>query len=132
MPSPRYWREIPSRYRLEAGRCRGCGRVSYPLREVCPACRETDLEQVTLSPHGKVITSTVIQVPPTEFQFEAPYGIAVIETEEGARLMAQVVDCDPDSIVPGFRVELEFRLIGREGDAGILCYGHKAVPESNS
>ena len=32
MPSPRYWREIPSRYRLEAGRCRGCGRVAYPAR----------------------------------------------------------------------------------------------------
>ena len=30
MPSPRYWREIPARYRLEGARCKSCGKVDYP------------------------------------------------------------------------------------------------------
>jgi uncharacterized OB-fold protein len=77
-----------------------------------------------------VITSTVIHVAPDEFASEAPYAIAIIETPEGARLMAQVVDCDPAGIVPGVEVALEFRMIRREGHGGILCYGHKGVPVS--
>jgi uncharacterized OB-fold protein len=75
-----------------------------------------------------VITSTVIHVAPTAFAMEAPYAMAVVETPEGARLMAQVADCDPGSVRPGMEVSLEFRRIRREGRGGILCYGHKAVP----
>ena len=33
------WREYPQRYRLEAARCTGCGKILYPPRVVCPACR---------------------------------------------------------------------------------------------
>lgn len=128
MPSPRYTREIPSRYRLEAGRCKGCGKVTYPARLICPACRGDEIEKLNLSPNGKVITSTVIHVPPDDFLMEAPYAMAVVETPEGARLMTQVVDCEPSSVMPGMEVSLEFRLIRKEGKSGILCYGHKAVP----
>jgi len=128
MPSPRYWREIPSRYRLEASRCKGCGTVVFPARQICPSCRGGDLDTVRLSRKGKVITSTVIHVPPGDFLMEAPYAMALVETPEGARLMTQVVDCDPAAVLPGMEVNLEFRLIRKEGHGGILCYGHKAVP----
>ena len=130
MPSPRYHREIAARYRLEAGKCTGCGRVSYPARKVCPACRAQEMERVNLTTRGKVLTSTVIHVAPDDFQNEAPYAMAVVETPEGARFMTQVVDCDPASVMPGTEVELEFRLIRKEGRGGILCYGHKGVPET--
>ncbi len=128
MPSPRYHREIPARYRLEAGRCKSCGKVSYPSRVVCPACRGTGFETVRLSHSGRVVTSTVIHVPPDEFLNEAPYAMAIVETPEGARFMTQVVDCDPSTVGPGMEVSLEFRLIRKEGQSGILCYGHKGVP----
>jgi uncharacterized OB-fold protein len=59
---------------------------------------------------------------------EAPYAMAVVETPEGARLMVQVVDCEPAAVTPGTEVDLEFRLIRREGHGGILCYGYKGVP----
>lgn len=130
MPSPRYHREIPARFRLEAGKCAGCGRVSYPARKVCPACRGQEMEAVKLSPKGTVVTSTVIHVPPDDFLNEAPYAMAVLETAEGARFMTQVVDCDPSTVLPGMEVDLEFRLIRKEGKSGILCYGHKGVPRS--
>lgn len=132
MPSPRYWREIPTRFRLEAGRCGGCGRVVYPRRRVCPSCRGDSFEDTRLSRSGTVVTSTVIHVPPAEFLMEAPYVVAIIETPEGARLTAQVVDCDPADVGPGTRVSLEFRRVRREGASGILCYGFKAVPDGEA
>ncbi len=128
MPSPRYWREIPTRYRLEAVRCRGCGKVVFPARRICPACRGRDWEKTHLSWQGSVVTSTVVQVAPTELAMEAPYAVAVVETPEGARLMAQVVDCDPSEVRPGMAVSLVFRRLRKEGHGGILCYGFKAVP----
>jgi uncharacterized OB-fold protein len=130
MPSPRYWREIPSRFRLEASRCKSCGTVSYPTRLRCPSCRARELDVTAISRKGIVVTSTVIHVSPTEFLMEAPYAMAIIETPEKARLMVQVVDCDPAKVLPGMPVALEFRLIRKEGKSGILCYGHKAVPVS--
>jgi hypothetical protein len=113
---------------LEAARCGGCGAILYPVRRICPACRGETFSPVKLSRRGKVITSTVIHAAPTEFQMEAPYAMAVVETPEGARLMVQVADCDLEEVVPGTEVTLEFRRIRKEGKGGILCYGHKAVP----
>ncbi len=54
--------------------------------------------------------------------------MALVETPEGARLMTQVVDCEPSTVRPGMEVSLAFRLIRKEGHGGIRCYGHKAVP----
>ena len=35
---PRYTREIPHRYRLEANKCTKCGFIAFPRRLVCPEC----------------------------------------------------------------------------------------------
>ncbi len=129
MPSPRYWREIPARYRLEAARCASCGKTVYPARPICPACRGRELETTRLSLAGKVITSTVIHVPASDLQNEAPFAMAIVETPEGARLMLQVADCDPQQVRPGMDVRFEFRCIRKEDHGGILCYGYKAVPQ---
>jgi uncharacterized OB-fold protein len=86
MPSPRYAREIPARYRLEAGRCAACGHVSIPRRRVCPECRGTEMEAIRLSRRGVVITSTVLYIPPDEFIAEAPVAMAIVETPEGRPL----------------------------------------------
>lgn len=128
MPSARYWREVPNRYRLEAGRCTGCGKVIFPARRVCPACRGTEHETVRLSPEGSVVTATVVRTPADDLQMESPFAVAIVETPEGARFMTQVVDCDPEAVRPGMAVSLEFRLVRKEGHGGIRCYGHKAVP----
>ena len=128
MPSPGYWREIPTRLRLEAVRCRSCENVVYPSRRICPHCHGTEWEPAVLSRKGDVITSTVVHVAPDDFAMQAPYVLALVETPEGARLMVQVTDCDPEEIKPGTAVDLEFRKIRSEGKSGILCYGFKAVP----
>jgi uncharacterized OB-fold protein len=128
MPSARYWREIPTRYRLEASKCGKCGRVSYPRRKVCPACRARELKDTNLSLNGEVVTATAVHAAPTDLANEAPYAMALVETPEKCRLLVQVADCDPSDVKAGMKVRLEFRKIRKEGHTGILCYGHKAVP----
>jgi len=132
MPSPRYWREIPARLRLETTRCAACGKVSYPARLVCPECRGRKMEPARLSRRGKVVTSTVVHVGPDDFLMESPYPVAIVETPEGARLMVQIADCHDRPIETGMDVVLEFRRIRKEGASGILCYGFKAVPAAKA
>ncbi len=128
MPSARYTREIPYRYRLESSQCRDCNKIFYPPRVKCNRCGSIRMKSIRLSPYGKVLTYTVIRVAPTNFIDEQPYAIGVIELENGGRMMAQIVDIKLSDLKIGMPVRLEFRRITAEGEAGIVCYGHKAVP----
>lgn len=127
MPSPRYWREIPQRYRLEAGKCKGCGKIFFPPRLVCNKCGSQDFEKVTLPENGKIITFTIIRVAPQQFEAEVPYAIAIVELENGVKITTQVVDCKPEDIEIGKQVKLLFRKVQEEGKTGIILYGYKAV-----
>jgi len=44
--------------------------------------------------------------------FEAPYVIALIDLEEGVRMMSHVIDIDPDQVVSGMVVTVVFRPVG--------------------
>ena len=130
MPTPsRYWREIPQRYRLEAGKCQGCGFLCFPPRLVCPRCGSREFAPVRLARSGKLLTYTIIRVPPQPFEDQAPYAVGIAELDDGARLTAQVVDCDFSELRVGLRVTLEFRKVYEEGDAGVIYYGYKFIPE---
>ncbi|NIT37360.1 MAG: transcriptional regulator [candidate division Zixibacteria bacterium] len=94
------------------------------------ACGGREFENLTLPDAGKVVTYTIIRVAPADFTEEVPYALGIVELEGGTRLMAQIVDVLHDEIKTGMPVRLEFRKIYQEGEAGIICYGHKAVPAS--
>jgi len=125
----RYWREIPQRYRLEAKKCKKCGYVSFPPRLICPKCQNREFEDTKLADRGKVLTFTVIRVPPQQFVDQAPYAVGIVELDDGVKLTGQIVDCDFEDLKIGNRVKIEFRKIFDAGQAGILCYGYKFVPE---
>lgn len=128
MSTANSWRQIPQRYRLEAGKCAKCGKLFYPPRLVCDACGGRAFETAKLPNTGKVVTYTVIRVPPTEHADLAPYAVGLIELDNGVRLECQVVDCDFEQLKVGTPVKLEFRRIQEDTEAGLIHYGHKAVP----
>jgi hypothetical protein len=124
----RYWREIPQRYRLEAGKCKGCGKICFPPRLICPKCGNREFEKIKLSDEGVIKTYTVIRVAPSQFSGQSPYAVGIVELDGGVSITTQIVDVPLDSIKLGQRVKIEFRRIQQDGDAGILCYGYKCVP----
>ncbi len=126
----RYWREIPQRYRLEANTCEACRIKFFPPRLICPQCKRRDLIPTKLAERGKVLSHTIIRVPPRQFTDQAPYVVGIVELDDGVKLTAQIVDCDFEDLKIGQRVRIEFRKIFQEGESGILCYGYKFVPDS--
>ena len=130
MPTPsRYWREIPQRYRLEAGKCKKCGTICFPPRLICSKCKTREFETTMLADKGKVISYTIIRVPPQQFADQAPYAVGIVELEDEIKLTGQIVDCDFKDLKTGMKVKIEFRKIFQDGESGILCYGYKFIPE---
>lgn len=129
MSVPKYWREIPQRYRLEAVKCKNCGYIAFPPRQICPECKGKDFENIRLSDKGKIVSYTIIRVPPKNFAFQAPYPVAIVELDGGGRITAQITDANPEEVEIGASVRIVLRKIQEEGKDGIICYGYKAVIE---
>jgi uncharacterized OB-fold protein len=73
--------------RLMGTRCTDCGYQTFPPRADCPQCLSENFEFVEYSGKGTLFTYTVITAAPTGFDDVAPYTVAVVELEEGGRLM---------------------------------------------
>lgn len=108
---------------LLGGRCAECGTISTPptIHPVCIACGGAKLEPVALARRGTVHTFVVNQTMPAPFV--APLPIAVIDLEDGARIMLQVLG-DGAGLAIGKTVELVLRKYAHE--RGVPVYGYKA------
>ncbi|MBI4801500.1 MAG: Zn-ribbon domain-containing OB-fold protein [Elusimicrobia bacterium] len=126
MQPQKYHREIPQRYRLEAGKCKKCGKVFMPPRLICDSCKSEAFEKIRLPDTGKIHTYTVIRVAPSGFTEQVPYVLAVVELGD-TKLTMQITDCDPEAVRIGAGVRVEFRKINEVGKTGVLCYGYKGV-----
>lgn len=127
MISPKYFREIPQRYRLEAGKCKKCGQVYFPPRLICPECKAQEFENIRLNPEGKLLTYTIIRVASDIFSLQTPFAVGIIELKDGVRLTAQIADIELDKVKIGMSLKLVFRKIQDEGASGLHCYGYKAI-----
>lgn len=126
--APRFWRCIPQRYSLIGTQCTTCGEYYFPPRNVCPNCRRgTHMEVYKFKGTGSVVTFTTIYTATEDFDRQTPYNLAIIRLDEGPRLTGQIV-ASADKVKIGMRVSPVFRILGKEGDRGIIYYGTKFVP----
>ncbi len=129
---PMYQRTITQRYRLEGTRCGRCQRVGFPPRGVCPACGGHDFSPVRLTGRGRVHSFTVIQGggAPPEFAAQAQatgsYVVALVDLEEGPRVVGQLTGCDPGSVRLDMPVEAVLRRLYVQED--VIRYGYKFRP----
>ncbi|MBS0366893.1 MAG: Zn-ribbon domain-containing OB-fold protein [Proteobacteria bacterium] len=101
-----FW-EGAARGELLGQRCADCGRFAHPPRPMCPWCRSVRRETVTLSGRGRVYT-WVIPRHPAPLGFAAPPIVALIDLEEGIRLVSNLVDVDFAAITAGMQVQVRF------------------------
>jgi uncharacterized OB-fold protein len=74
-------------------RCRdsACANVYFPPRPFCPRCGSRDVASFQASGRGTLASYVLNFRPAPGFEADAPYAIAVVELEEGPRLMTNVV-----------------------------------------
>lgn len=75
---------------LLAARCRDCETCLLPPRPACYACGSRDLATERQPETGTVYSYTELVRPAPEFADEAPFTVAVVELDSGARLTSRV------------------------------------------
>lgn len=89
--------------------CLACGAPQTLARYACRACGSTRLEWRRAAGRGTVYaTTTVTRAPSEEFRALAPYTLAIVELDEGPRLMGHA----PAGVAIGDRVVAEYFALG--------------------
>ncbi|HKA15635.1 MAG TPA: OB-fold domain-containing protein [Myxococcota bacterium] len=98
---------------LRIQRCAGCKVLRHPPGPMCPHCHSLDWDTVTASGRGHVYSYVVAHHPPVP-PFSYPNAIALIELDEGTRLVSNLVGIDPGDIAIGLRVRVEFTRVDED------------------
>ena len=94
---------------LAVQRCSACETLRHYPRPHCPVCMSAAWAWQTCSGRGTVYTYTVIrQNLNPRFRERIPYVVAVVELDEGVRLLTNVVGVDPDAVRAGMPVTAVF------------------------
>jgi uncharacterized OB-fold protein len=91
-------------------RCKDTGKAYFPPRPFSPYTGSRDVEVFEASGKAKLFSYVINHRPAKGFEDEAPYAIAVIELEEGPRMMTNIVDCEqtPEALVLDMPLEVAF------------------------
>lgn len=118
-----YNRDVHRRLKLKGVKCDSCGYITATIREICPKCGNKELKEIELKNKGKIVSYTVVRYPPLEFKGQEPYIMAMVELEDGCKVICPLTDCTTEDVRDGADVELVFKKIRNEG--GIVHYGYK-------
>jgi len=102
----RFW-EACQRQELEIPQCQSCNHLFLPGGPVCPNCWSQELDSCLASGRGKV-ANYVVYHRSYHRAIHAPYVVAIIELEEGVRMVSNVILCPPESISIGMPVQVVF------------------------
>jgi hypothetical protein len=97
---------------LRLQRCRTCGDAYFPPQPVCPRCASDDVEVFRASGRGTLHTYVVNHRAAPGFH--PPYVLAVVQLDEGPRMLTNLVDVEPepDALPLDLPVEVTFEAVG--------------------
>ena len=113
VPTPEtqhYW-DGAKECELRLQRCDACAHVYFPPRPFCPECSGREVSVFAASGRGTLHSYVINHMKAPGF--EPPYTVAVVELEEGPRLMSNILDCPatPEALVLDMALEVTFEKV---------------------
>ncbi|MEU4210133.1 Zn-ribbon domain-containing OB-fold protein [Streptomyces sp. NPDC026206] len=106
-----YW-DAAAEGKLLIRRCRarGCGKAHHYPREFCPRCWSADVVWEQASGRATLYTWSVVHVNDlAPFDARVPYTAAVVDLDEGPRMMTEVIDCPGAELRIGMPLRADYR-----------------------
>ena len=97
--------------KLMIRRCRACGDAYFYPRSFCPKCWSEDVEWEEASGRATLYTWSVVHrndLPP--FPDRVPYVAAIVDLDEGPRMMTNVEGCSFEDLRIGMALQVDFRV----------------------
>jgi len=109
-PETRPFWEAAKQHKLMIQRCGDCGRHYFYPRPLCPHCFSRNVAWVQASGQGRLHTYVINHRLPRNFPATGPVVIGIVELDEGARIMSNIIGVDPDpaQLPCDLRVEVVF------------------------
>ncbi|MCT7659004.1 Zn-ribbon domain-containing OB-fold protein [Mycobacterium deserti] len=107
-----WWAAVQDR-KLLINTCGSCGRNSLYARPFCPHCWSEDVRLAPATGRAALYTWSVVHQNAPPFDTHLPYTVAMVDLEEGPRLMTLLVDCEQPCA--GQKLALDFRTDDEDG-----------------
>jgi uncharacterized protein len=113
LPQPTPWSkpfwEGCKRHEFLIQRCQNCQKAIFYPKLFCPDCLSSNLEWMKASGRGKIYSYMVVySYQPTEFEGDLPYVVAIIDLDEGVRMMSNIIGCPPETVKCDMKVQVVF------------------------
>tara|TARA_B110000444_G_C18640235_1_gene501097 strand:+ start:128 stop:541 length:414 start_codon:yes stop_codon:yes gene_type:complete len=92
---------------LRIQECNTCKRLQHPPVPMCPECLTTEMGYQVVTGRGKVYSWVAPRYPATP-NFKDGFIVALINLDEGVRIISNLCQVDLDSIYTNMKVELFF------------------------
>ena len=94
--------------------CGPCGAAYFPPSPYCPRCLSDDVEWKAASGRGRLHTYLIAHRPAPGFEADVPYAIAIVELDEGPRMMSNIVGIPntPEHLVLDMELRVTFEARG--------------------
>ena len=103
-----YWQAARD-HRLALPKCDDCGKFWVPPTRTCPHCLSSRFQFSDVSGKGKIYSFvTYHRVYRPAFAQDVPYVVALIELDEGPRLLSNIIGVSPDEVACEMKVEVVF------------------------
>jgi len=124
--SAAFW-DAAAEQRLVAQRCGECGRLRHPPRPMCPHCSSLSIEVVPLSGNGTLYSYSILHHPQHP-AFDYPVLAALVDLDEGVRLVSNLTGVEPADIRIGMALEVDFE--AGEGGTFVPVFRPRAMAPS--
>lgn len=114
-PDTQFFWDGAKAHTLLVQRCADCGEVRHPPRPMCPHCNSLAWDAIESSGRGSVFSFVMPRHPQYPW-FEEDYIVALVELEEGFRVVTNLVGTTPDAVTIGMPVQVVFE----EFDGGLV------------
>jgi uncharacterized OB-fold protein len=113
-----YWEGV-SAGELRLQRCDRCGAAVFYPRAVCPHCHGDSLTWFRAAGTATVYSYTVAHRAFGEFADQTPFTVALVDLDEGVRMMTRIIGAPPGGVWIGQRVRME---VAQVADAHLPCF----------
>lgn len=106
-----YWAGA-RKHQLMLQTCRTCEKLTHPPGPLCKHCLSDEIDHRPASGLATVYAYTISHRPlHEEFKADLPYVVALVDLDEGVRIMTWIVDCKHEDLRIGMRVQVCFERI---------------------
>jgi uncharacterized OB-fold protein len=108
-----YWEGV-AQGELRIQRCTACSRAVFYPRSICPHCHADQLVWIVASGKGTIYSYTVAHQGFGPFAADVPFIIAIVELEEGVRMMSRIIGAPRERVAVGVAVRVTFEAVGED------------------